>query len=69
MPLGFITSSIVYIVQIKAKNTDVFLHLDIFPDLEEYYPWPVEAWDSFTTIQNPEGCLAKHNYGQQYEII
>ena len=55
--------------QRAARPTDVFLHLDIFPDLEEYYPWPVEAWDSFTTIQKEEGCLAKHNYGQKYGII
>jgi GR25 family glycosyltransferase involved in LPS biosynthesis len=52
-----------------ARPTDVFLHLDIFPNLEEYYPWPVEAWDSFTTIQKEVGCLAKHNYGNKYEII
>lgn len=55
--------------KIKAKPTDVFLHLDTFPWLEEYYPWPVEAHDSFTTIQRKEGCIAKHNYGDKYEII
>jgi GR25 family glycosyltransferase involved in LPS biosynthesis len=55
--------------KIKARPTDVFLHLDTFPWLEEYYPWPVEAQDSFTTIQNVEGCRAKHNYGSKYEII
>lgn len=52
-----------------AKPTDVFLHIDSFPWLEEYYPWPVEARDTFTTIQNTEGCLAKHNYNDEYEII
>lgn len=55
--------------QRAARPTDVFLHLDTFPELEEYYPWPVEAWDSFTTIQNNTGCIAKHNYGDKYEII
>lgn len=55
--------------KINARPTDVFLHLDTFPWLEEFYPWPVEAADSFTTIQRIEGCLAKHNYGNKYEII
>jgi len=36
--------------------------------LQEYWPWPVEAHDSFTTIQNENGCLAKHNYGETYGI-
>lgn len=55
--------------KIKARPTDVFLHLDTFPWLEEYYPWPVVANDSFTTIQREDGCKAKHNYGAKYEII
>ena len=55
--------------KVKARPTDVYLHLDTFPWLEEYYPWPVEARDSFTTIQKVEGCKAKHNYGSKYEII
>jgi GR25 family glycosyltransferase involved in LPS biosynthesis len=54
---------------IDAGPTDVFLHLGRFPWLEEYYPWPVEARDTFTTIQKTEGCLAKHNYNDQYKII
>ena len=53
----------------KARPTDVFLHLDVFPWLEEYYPWPAEARDTFTTIQKTEGCLAKHNYNGSYKII
>lgn len=52
-----------------ARPTDVFLNIDSFPWLEEYYPWPVEARDTFTTIQNKEGCLAKHNYNDSYKII
>lgn len=51
-----------------AKPTDVFLNVTLFPWLEEYYPWPVEAKDSFTTIQNTNGCKAKHNFNQQYGI-
>lgn len=55
--------------RIGAKPTDVFLDIRRFPFLEEYYPWPVEAHDSFTTIQNENGCQAKHNYGDGYEIV
>jgi len=57
--------------KIDGGPTDVFLHLDRFPWLQEYYPWPVEAKDSFTTIQKTEGCLAKHNWhdGVGYEIL
>ena len=57
----------------KAKTvagpTDVFMNLKNFPWMEEYYPWPAEAHDSFTTIQKTEGCLAKHNYNGKYKII
>jgi len=55
--------------RLHARPTDVFLNVDMFPFLEEYYPWPVEAHDSFTTIQNQYGVQAKHNYGEGYEII
>jgi len=55
--------------RVLARPTDVFLHINTFPWLQEYYPWPVEARDTFTTIQKEEGCLAKHNYGSSYEII
>jgi len=37
--------------------------------ITEYYPWPIEAHDSFTTIQRPKGCLSKHNYGPEYKIL
>ena len=53
----------------SAGPTDIFINTNNFSDLREYYPWPVEARDSFTTIQNETGCLAKHNYGETYEII
>lgn len=54
--------------KVFARPTDVFLNRESFPWLEEYYPWPVEARDSFTTIQNVNGCVAKHNYGETYRV-
>lgn len=54
---------------INAGPTDVFLNTNNFPWLEEFYPWPVIADDSFTTIQREEGTLAKHNYDKGIEII
>jgi hypothetical protein len=36
--------------------------------LEEYYPWPVEVRESFSTIQKTQGCLAKHMYNKDYVI-
>jgi GR25 family glycosyltransferase involved in LPS biosynthesis len=53
----------------KPLPTDIFINKVNFPWLEEYYPWPVEARDTFTTIQKVEGCLAKHNYNDDYKII
>lgn len=58
--------------KVDACPTDVFFHNQRFDFLEEYYPWPVEARDSFTTIQNNTGCLAKHEYRKNpdnYEIL
>ena len=52
----------------SAGPTDIYIHSSKFT-LGEYYPWPVEARDSFTTIQQKAGCYAKHNYGESYEII
>lgn len=52
-----------------AKPTDVYLNLETFPWLQEYYPFCAEARDSFTTIQVEEGCLAKHNWKKGYDII
>lgn len=54
--------------RLVARPTDLFLNLDSFPFLQEMYPWPVEARDTFSTIQKPMGCLAKHNYGEEYVI-
>ncbi|MGB0417801.1 MAG: hypothetical protein ACPGCR_03410 [Acholeplasmataceae bacterium] len=57
----------------KAKThacpTDVFINKSHFDNLSEVYPFCAEAKDNFTTIQKTEGCLAKHNYGEAYDII
>ena len=55
--------------KIHAKPTDVFLHIDTFPWLQENYPWKVEVKESFSTIQKTEGCLAKHGYGEGYDLL
>lgn len=52
----------------NAGPTDVFLNNTNFPFIQEHYPWLIEARDSFTTIQNVDGCRAKHNYGELYDI-
>ena len=54
--------------QFSAGPTDIYIHSSKFT-LGEFYPWVAEARDSFTTIQRKEGCYAKHNYGESYEII
>jgi len=55
--------------QTNASPADVFINLNNFPWLQEYYPWVCMAADSFTTIQKEDGCQAKHNYKDGYEII
>jgi GR25 family glycosyltransferase involved in LPS biosynthesis len=54
--------------RLEAHPTDIFLNIETFPFLEEYYPWPVEVRESFSTIQKTEGCLAKHMYNNEYVI-
>ena len=54
---------------IDAAPADVFINLNNFSWLQEYYPWVCMAVDSFTTIQKEDGILAKHNYKDGYEII
>jgi len=56
-------------VSFEACPTDIFFHKDRFRFLQEYYPWPIRADDSFTTIQNEKGCKAKHNFGPGYDIL
>ena len=48
---------------------DVFINTSTFPNIMEVYPWPVEAVDSFTTIQKPLGCKAKHSYNDNYKLL
>ena len=55
--------------QTNPAPADLFLNKNSFPWIKEYYPWPIMADDTFTTIQKVEGSLAKHNYGESYEII
>lgn len=55
--------------RIAAQPTDVFLNIENFPWIEEYYPWPVIAEDSFTTIQNELGIRAKHNFRKGIKIL
>lgn len=51
-----------------GRPTDLYLNLDVFPWLTEVYPWPVEARDTFTTIQTFAGCQAKHKFNDSYQI-
>lgn len=55
--------------KVRARPTDIFLNIDTFPWLQEYYPFVARADDSFTTIQNRRGCIAKHNYSDEYRIV
>lgn len=66
-PIG--ATELIKRAKIDAKPVDVFLHLDTFPWLQEYYPWPVVVEDTFSTVQKVEGCLAKHTYNSKFEII
>ena len=52
-----------------SRPTDIYLNVMNFPWLEEYYPWPVVVDDSFSTIQNQQGCLAKHNYPKGIHLV
>ena len=60
--------ALVETAQGRAAPTDIYIHYRNFPWLQEYYPWVCEARDTFSTIQNNTGCLAKHNYDDKYEI-
>jgi len=54
--------------QQTARPTDIFLNYQYFPWIQEIYPWVCEAHDDFSTIQNVNGCLAKHNFNKKYGI-
>lgn len=53
----------------KAEPTDIFINMFNFPWLQEYYPWPVETIDTFSTIQYVYGSYAKHGYNEEYKIV
>tara|TARA_R100000951_G_scaffold115672_1_gene124527 strand:- start:2897 stop:3544 length:648 start_codon:yes stop_codon:yes gene_type:complete len=55
--------------RLEARPTDLFLNNSTFPFLQEYYPWPVEVKETFSTIQKREGCLAKHMFNQDYTLL
>jgi GR25 family glycosyltransferase involved in LPS biosynthesis len=61
--------SILDVAKYSAQPTDIFLNIEVFPWLQEFYPWPAIAMDSFTTIQREAGCVAKHRYKPGYEIL
>lgn len=54
-----------------AQPTDIFFNVNSFPDLKEFYPWPISVEENFSTIQRQEGCLAKHDYkeGLGYTLL
>mgnify|MGYP002641434453 FL=1 len=54
---------------VEAGPTDVYIHRERFPFVNEYYPWPIEVKETFTTIQRKMGCYAKHQYNNEYQII
>lgn len=53
---------------VNPAPTDLFLNNKNFPSITEYYPWPIWADDRVSTIQNIEGCVAKHNYKKGYGL-
>lgn len=55
--------------KLQAGPTDVFMNTQSFPYLQEHYPWKVEVRESFTTIQKIAGCIAKHGWDSDYEIL
>lgn len=52
-----------------AEPADIYMNNKRFPEIEEYFPWFVEADDSFSFVQKKQGCLAKHNYNDNFKII
>jgi GR25 family glycosyltransferase involved in LPS biosynthesis len=52
-----------------AEAADIFLKLENFPWLEEYYPWPIITEDRFTTVQHEKGCTAKHSWDKKSYLI
>jgi hypothetical protein len=56
--------------KIDGGPTDTYIHNNRFPGrIGEYYPWPIEVKETFTTIQHQGGIAAKHQVNEKYEII
>ena len=53
----------------EAGPTDLYIHSQRFNFINEFYPWPVEVRETFTTIQRKMGCYAKHQYNNDFKII
>ena len=53
----------------EAAPTDIFFNLTNFPNLKEFYPYPIRVKENFSTIQMETGCLAKHAYGEGYKLL
>lgn len=62
-------SDLINRARLKAIPTDVFIDRRNFSWVEEFYPWPVEVQDSFSTVQKMSGCIAKHNYKEGFQIL
>jgi|TARA_R110000851_G_scaffold117828_1_gene244815 GR25 family glycosyltransferase involved in LPS biosynthesis len=54
--------------RLKAEAADIFISRGRF-HIGEYFPWPVEVDDTFSTVQHEIGCRAKHNMGPDFKII
>ena len=55
--------------KLHARPTDLFIRLETFTRIQEYYPWQLKLRDAFSTIQNERGCLAKHRYNEDYKLL
>lgn len=56
----------------KPEPTDVFLNVKRFSWLQEWNPWITEVVETFSTVQQNKGILAKHAYKknkQQYQLL
>jgi GR25 family glycosyltransferase involved in LPS biosynthesis len=54
---------------VTAQPTDIFLNLKNMPWLQEHNPFIAMVLDTFSTIQRPDGCVAKHQFNEKFEII
>jgi len=52
-----------------ARPTDVFINLNNFKYLQEYFPFCAVARDNFSTIQRLDGVTAKHGFKKGYKLV